>query len=161
MSNCSRRLPDETALRRLLDEAALRRAAELYAQGADRRDKALWRAVLTKDCTIEGPGFRTEGREVCLRSIDLLSKMFRATTHRVQNQVVQIVGDEATGETYGTAEHLLGDADMILVWSVRYQDAWRRKRGTWRFVQRFLVVDWEETRPAVVKAVTQTGETER
>lgn len=35
----------EAQLKRLLDEAALRRTAELYAQGADRRDKVIWAAI--------------------------------------------------------------------------------------------------------------------
>jgi len=48
---------------------------------------------------------------------------------------------------------LLKDTDMILVWSIRYQDAWRRDDGVWRFTHRRLIVDWEETR-----AVTVLGE---
>ena len=39
------------------DAMALRRTAEVYARGADRRDKALWSSILTEDCVIEGPGF--------------------------------------------------------------------------------------------------------
>ena len=49
------------SLSRLLDEAALRRTAELYATGADRRDKALWGAIMTEDCVIEAPGIALKG----------------------------------------------------------------------------------------------------
>jgi hypothetical protein len=48
------------------------------------------------------------------------------------------------------AEHLLRDADAVLVWSLRYQDAWRRVGDTWRFTQRILKVDWQETRPVTM-----------
>jgi hypothetical protein len=129
------------------DLAEMRRSAELYAIGADRRDKDLWRAVLDDNCVIEGPGFVCTGLEENLGSIDLLGQMFRRTAHRVSGQIAEIDGDTATGETFGTAEHLLNDADAVLAWTLRYQDAWRRRDGTWRFTRRKIVIDWEETRP--------------
>lgn len=143
---------------RLEDEAALRRTAELYAAGADRRDKALWARVLTEDCVIEGPGFRVEGREANLGSIDLLARLFLKTQHRVHNQLVTIDGDRAEGETYSTADHLSekDGARALLCWAIRYQDKWRREDGEWRFSHRMLIVDWEETRllPALPAAPT-------
>ncbi len=135
-------------LQPLLDQALLRRTAELYATGADRRDKALWRRVLAEDCVIEGPGFTSEGRENCLLSLDTLDEMFRTTIHRVHQQVATISGDRATGETYGSADHLLKNQDAILVWTIRYRDEWRREAEEWRFTRRHLIVDWSETRPA-------------
>ena len=133
------------------DLSALRRAAELYAAGADRRDKALWRAVLADDCVIEGPGFAIAGAEANLGSIDLLGQMFRATQHKVHQVLATISGDTAHGETYCTADHLLNDQDAVLSWSIRYQDTWRRVAGEWRFARRTLVVDWEEVRPVTPK----------
>lgn len=135
----------------LSDHADLRRTAELYAIGADRRDKDLWRQVLAEDCVIEGPGFSIEGREANLGSIDFLAASFRATVHRVHQCVVTIDGDLATGETYSTADHLLLDSDAVLVWAIRYQDRWRRENGAWLFTWRTLIVDWEETRSVMPK----------
>jgi hypothetical protein len=132
-----------------LDHFLIRRTAELYATGADRRDKALWRQVLAKDCVIEGPGFIVEGREANLQSIDALGQMFRATVHRVHQVVATVEGDRAVGETYSTADHLLKDKDELLVWSIRYQDEWRREGMVWQFTRRRLIVDWEEMRPVV------------
>lgn len=135
----------------LADLARLRLTAELYAQGADRRDKALWQQVLADDVVITGPGFTIEGRDTNLGSIGALGQMFRATIHRVHQVTATIAGDQATGETYCTADHLLLDADMILVWSIRYQDRWRREDDVWRFARRDLIVEWEETRSVTVK----------
>ncbi len=131
----------------IFDQLQLRQLAEVYAVGADRRDKALWRQVLAEDCVMEGPGFVTEGLENCLLSIDALGQMFRATSHRVHQQVVEIDGDRASGETYCTADHLLNHEDSILVWTIRYQDEWRRGEEGWRFTRRCLILDWTETRP--------------
>ncbi|NWK96113.1 nuclear transport factor 2 family protein [Sphingobium lactosutens] len=134
----------------MIDRSLLRQTAELYAAGADRRDKQLWRPLLAEDCVIEGPGFASEGRENCLLSLDALGQMFRGTVHRIHQQVVAIDGDRATGETHCTADHLLRDRDAILIWTIRYQDMWRRDAGMWRFTRRRLIVDWTETRSVTV-----------
>ena len=136
---------------RLADEAALRRTAEIYAQGADRKDKQLWRSVLADDCRIEGPGFVTEGLEATLQSIDALGQMFRSTLHKVHNQTVMIKGDQASGETYCTADHLMNDADQLLRWTIRYIDEWRREGDTWRITRRKLELLWEEIVPVTVR----------
>jgi hypothetical protein len=125
--------------------AELRATAEIYARGADRRDKAAWRAVLSEDVTISGPGFSITGLEANLGSIDHLARAFVATRHLVHDIDAVIEGDTARGETRSTAEHNTGEA--LLVWAIRYQDQWRREAGTWRFSRRDLIVDWQELRP--------------
>jgi hypothetical protein len=139
----------EAELARLIDEGALRRSAELYAQGADRRDKALWAAIVTADCVIEAPGIRLVGREQIVSALDIMARLYVATQHRVHNQVVSIDGDHASGETYSVAEHLsvAEGRRTLLTWAIRYQDRWRREQGQWRFASRTLLLDWTETRP--------------
>lgn len=134
----------------------LRRCAELYAVGADRRDKALWASVMTEDMVLEGPGFRHEGREAVLGLLDVLDQMFRKTQHQVFQVVASTEGDHASGETYCSAQHLLKDQDALLVWAIRYQDQWRKDDGTWRFARRQLIVDWEEVR--AIKAQGEAGQ---
>lgn len=131
------------------DLAALRRAAERYALGADRRDKALWREVLADDVEISGPGFSIAGLEANLGSIDHLAHAFTMTRHMVHDMDATVYGDTAQGETRSTAEHRIAapDGDKLLVWAIRYQDQWRRDQGTWKFTRRTLIVDWEELRP--------------
>jgi hypothetical protein len=139
----------EAELARLIDEGALRRSAELYAQGADRRDKALWASIVTADCVIEAPGIRLVGREQIVAALDIMARLYAATQHRVHNQVVSIEGDNASGETYSVAEHLsvAEGRRTLLTWAIRYQDRWRREQGQWRFASRKLLLDWTETRP--------------
>lgn len=116
--------------------------------GADRRDKALWREVLAEDVEISGPGFSIKGLEANLGSIDHLAHAFSATRHVVHDMDVVIEGDSARGETRSTAEHRIAapDGDKLLVWAIRYQDQWRREGGSWKFIARALIVDWEELR---------------
>ena len=138
----------DARLERLLDEAALRRTAELYAQGADRRDKALWASIVTEDCVIAAPGIELRGRARIVAALDIIATMYDSTQHRVHNQVVTIEGDSAHGETYSVADHLnvAEGRTTILTWAIRYQDRWRREAGQWRFAHRALVLDWSDTR---------------
>lgn len=140
---------NDIQLRRLIDEAALRRTAELYAQGADRRDKVTWAAITTEDCVIEAPGIILRGQREIVAALDVMARLYVATQHRVHNQIVSIEDDSAHGETYSVAEHLsvVEGGRTLLTWAVRYQDRWRREEGQWRFEHRFLILDWTETRP--------------
>jgi hypothetical protein len=138
----------ESDLQRLLDEAALRRTAELYAQGADRRDKATWAAITTEDCLIEAPGIMLRGQREIVAALDFMAQLYVATQHRVHNQTVLIEADEARGETYSVADHLSVNEGgrTLLTWAIRYQDRWRREEGVWRFSHRLLILDWTDTR---------------
>ena len=138
----------DAATRTMIDEAALLRTAHLYARGADRCDPEIWRGILTDDCVLDGPGFLMKGLDECLGVPIMLGDMYRATAHKIHQQIATVDGDRASGETYCSAEHLLKDEDAIFIWSIRYQDRWRRVDGDWRFCRRDLEVDWEETRPA-------------
>lgn len=131
--------------------AALRRTAELYAIGADRRDPALWRDVLAEDCVISGPGFTLEGIAAAEGALAMLERDFRRTRHLVHQQHAVVAGENAHGETYCTADHLLRDADSVLRWHIRYQDQRQRREGNWQFTRRELTVDWEETLPVTAK----------
>ena len=135
-------------LQNLLELAQLRHTAELYAQGADRKDKAIWSQLLAEDCVIEGPGFTLEGRSACLAAIDGLAHMFRATVHRVHNQVA-------------TADHLLLQADRVLVWTLRYLDHWQRDAGQWRFTRRKIILEWQETRPVTLTTAPANSSAEK
>lgn len=132
------------------DMQVLRQAAEIYARGADRRDKDMWRAVLAHDIEIVGPGFSITGLEANLGSLDHLARTFKATRHLVHDLDATIEGDGAHGETRCTAEHRMTGPDgndTLLVWAIRYRDRWRRGDAGWQFTRRELIVDWEEARP--------------
>ncbi|MCA8010209.1 nuclear transport factor 2 family protein [Burkholderia cenocepacia] len=131
------------------DEAGIRRAATIYAIGADRRDKALWAQVLSDDCVIEGPGFKTHGLEANLANLDYLGQLYTRTQHRVHNQLFTIRGDRAIGETYGTVDHLreVDGRTELVAWSLRYWDELKRDGDVWLFTSRRLILEWEEIRP--------------
>ena len=136
------------AERQLADRLAIRELAERYARAVDRRDWELARALFSDDAVLVGPRFELVGRDAILRGLRSVER-YRATFHAVTNQLVEIAGDEASGETYCLASHLFerDGAARKLDWGIRYQDRYRRVDGAWRIARRELVVDFEQELP--------------
>jgi hypothetical protein len=89
------------------------------------------------------------GRAQIVRGLRSVER-YRATFHGVHNQTLEIAGDEAAGETYCVANHLLerDGRSFKLDWGIRYQDRYRRgDDGAWRIARRELIVDWEQEAP--------------
>jgi ketosteroid isomerase-like protein len=98
---------------------------------------------------LKGPRFELVGRDRILRGLRSVER-YRATFHAVHNQTLELAGDEAAGETYCVANHLLerDGRPVKLDWGIRYQDGYRRGAdGAWRFARRELIVDWEQELP--------------
>jgi len=136
-------------------EQAFRRIASLYARAMDRNEPDLLNDILTEDIVIEGPGFTMQGLEQVRQSPAMLRQMYLMTQHQVHNQTLSVAGDEATGETYCTASHVLhpeagAEGHTAHIWTLRYQDTLRREDGAWRLARRALVVDWSEFRPVTL-----------
>lgn len=139
---------EQLLIRRELYDLALR-----YAQSADRRNYEAFREIFTETGSIHGhradpatskPLYSIEGRETIVKGLSGLEQYVK-TQHHVSNQLVEIDGDRATGETYCTAHHIyLKDAEpWNLTMAIRYQDKFVRESGRWWFQERRLWVDWE------------------
>jgi ketosteroid isomerase-like protein len=130
--------------RQLTDRLAIRELAYSYARAVDRRDWALARTLFSDDAVLVAPHFELVGVEKIVRGLTVVER-YRATFHAVHNQIFAIDGDEASGETYCTASHLLehDGGTTKIDWGIRYQDRCRRgPDGSWRFARRELIVDW-------------------
>lgn len=130
------------------DRLALQDLAARYARAVDRREYATFAALFTADGVLCGPGYAMTGRVEIERGIALIER-YEATQHCVHNQLVDVGGDSATGETYCVARHVYarGGAKRKLDMGVRYQDEYRRERGEWRIARRELVLDWTQDLP--------------
>ena len=135
--------------RQLADRLAIRELACRYARAVDRRDWTLAATLFTDDAVLKGARFELVGVEQILRGLRSVER-YRATFHAVHNQTLDIAGDEAAGETYCVAKHLLerDGRPVKLDWGIRYQDRYRRGAdGAWRLARRELIVDWEQELP--------------
>jgi ketosteroid isomerase-like protein len=130
------------------DRLALRELAYRYARAVDRRDWALAGELFTEGCVLLGPGYELVGRDAILAGLRRIDQ-FRATQHSVHNQLVEVTGDRATGETYCTAHHLYERGGRVrkLSWGIRYQDRCARQDGAWRYERRELLLDWSQDLP--------------
>jgi uncharacterized protein (TIGR02246 family) len=132
----------------LTDEWALLQLAYRYAEAVDRRDADLLTSAFTADGAIERPGSVWQGHEQLRGIIARLNTLYAGTFHTVRNQTVTIHGDEAEGETYCVAMHMMPPGDGLqkrMDMGIRYQDRFVRQSGTWLFARRQLIVDWVET----------------
>ncbi len=132
----------------LEDRWELRELAYRYARAVDRRDWARAERLFTQDCVLVGPGYELVGRDGILAGLRRIDR-FRATQHSVHNQLVEVTGDAATGETYCTAHHLYerDGRPHKLSWGIRYQDRFVREAGAWRYARRELLLDWAQDLP--------------
>jgi hypothetical protein len=139
------------------DRVALRHLVDAYATGVDHRDigavtglfTATGRLVAHFHVSEDGtPVVRTGRPDIAVALEDGLRR-YVATTHVVGGQVVDLDGDTARGETTCLAHHIYerrGET-RLLVMAVRYDDAFMREDGVWRFEQRELRLDWRDDRP--------------
>ena len=140
--------------RDLRDRLEIRDLAERYARTLDRRDWAHAESLFTEDVELRlhrpdgSVLFDISSRESLLKGLSVVER-YRATTHFVGNQTVEIDGDTATAETYCMAHHIHEEkgVEYDLVMAIRYQDELRRVEGRWRFRCRVLLVDWEQDLP--------------
>jgi hypothetical protein len=144
-------------LRHLLDRREIQDVALRYARAADRRDYALFEAIFSEDARLSGhrgdpdttPSyFALEGRDAIVASMRALER-FESTLHVVSNQLVEVDGDHAHGETYCIAHHIYREDGVAMnhTMAIRYQDRLVRANGRWRFQHRRLAVDWERHAP--------------
>ena len=139
------------------DRVALRLLVDTYAHEVDHRRAAAVAALFCADGRLvshfhprprAAPVMR-RGRADITAALEEGLAVYRSTTHVVGGQVVELHGEQAAGETTCLAHHLYerDGATRLLVLAVRYEDAYAREDGGWRFAERQLRLDWRDDRP--------------
>lgn len=142
---------DETALQALIDKDAIRDLVLLYSRAIDRQDIELLRDLYTEDATdSHGDSFDGPADKYC----DFIAGSFPYmpySGHHVCNHLIAVDGDQASGEVYAVAYHLIptregGQEEDFM--AVRYIDNYRRcADGKWRFSKRVVTYDMQLRRP--------------
>jgi hypothetical protein len=137
------------------DRLAIRELVDAYAFCADTRDAEGQKALFTDDTRfvvyMAGEGSPAtddlRGRESLTPVFENLNT-YEVTMHFNGQSTVALDGDRATGQTYCLAHHVYSvDAERkLMIAALRYQDAFVRAEGTWRFAERRLYVRWTEIR---------------
>ena len=119
------------------DRTALRALVEAYSFAADRRDPEAFAALFSEDATLTihdagGADARSYAGRAALAEVPQRLGRYDRTLHLVHNHDVHIDGDEASGEVYCTAHHVIGGgpdaSDRVL--TICYLDRYTRA-GRW------------------------------
>jgi hypothetical protein len=135
---------DQKALTTLIAKDEIRELAMLYSRGVDRKDAELLKTLYTKDGTDNhGKHFNGNADDY----IQFLEKAFPhmlMSGHFICNHLISVDGDEAEGEIYALAYHILPDRKGGVVkdfMGVRYIDRYRKENGRWLFASRVVTFD--------------------
>jgi hypothetical protein len=90
------------------------------------------------------PAAVSRGHHQIAHLVERLEDMV-ATFHFVGNHLLEVRGEEGTGEVYCQAHHLTPEGVNHVIY-LRYLDRYRRTEGVWRFAERETVVEWAEQR---------------
>ena len=155
------------AIATLVAKDEIRELALLYSRGVDRKDAALLRSLYTHDAT-DTHGDTFEGAaEDYVQFLERSFPYMRYSGHHICNHLIAVDGEQAEGEVYALAYHVIPDRSggwLEDFMCVRYIDRYRKQQGRWRFAQRIVTYDYKRRRPigdadAAVPAFEDPGAT--
>jgi len=132
------------ALAELLDRQRIHELVLDYCRAIDRADYEGVRAVYAVDGVDHHTGFDGSADEY-VAWLRERTAVFDGTMHLVGNHRVELAGDVAVAETYGTAIHWGTPSDdprVNFTSGFRYLDSLRRDPEGWRIVERIAVREW-------------------
>lgn len=136
----------------IADERNINRLVLDYARGADTRDGALFASVFTEDGELEYNGRKSTGTHQ-LSKIPGGLNAYEKTYHTVLNTVIDLDGDQATGEVYSASHHLKpieAGAFSDRVMYITYRDRYARTAKGWRIAYRLVDVEFIEYKPVQI-----------
>lgn len=128
----------------LLDKQQLHELNVRYCMGVDRKDQAMLASLWTETGSMDFGLFKGSAREFC-ELIVLDNPAVKIAHHFASNELYEIHGDTATGQSYviGTTVNVMDDGSLQdQLAGGRYLDTYVRENGQWLFSSRIFVIDW-------------------
>jgi hypothetical protein len=139
----------DAELRRAIDIQAIREVCMRYCRAVDRLDSDELPHVFHDDATVAYGTYDGPTSGFIANTFAHILTMER-TFHCLGNQLIEVDGDDATGEIYVFAyisETQEGElTDTLLVG--RYLDRYQRRDGVWKISHRAFVMDWNQNTPS-------------
>jgi ketosteroid isomerase-like protein len=135
----------ESRLQELLDKEEIRELVQRYARALDRCDLELMKSVFHDDGVFEhADHYKGPAHGFCEHAVGFLSTL-GPLQHFVCQQLIEVHGETAYGESYGLAFHRAHDPsgkafDAIV--GARLLDRYTRRNGAWKIAHRKTVVEW-------------------
>jgi uncharacterized protein (TIGR02246 family) len=121
-------------------ERAIERLKGEYCFAIDDGRYEEWASLFTEDGRfVQGSDDAFEGYDELYEfGSELFDPLFETVTHVVTNPVIEVDGDEATGQWYLMFIYETSDGDVG--WNqARYEDEYRRVDGEWRIAESVVV----------------------
>jgi hypothetical protein len=139
------------------DRAAIREVVLRYCRGVDRLDMELVRSAYHPNAIDHHTGFSGTVDEYIAWVSTALQRL-TGTMHIIGNQLIELSGEVAVSETYGTAVHWGSPADEPrnnFTSGFRYVDLMTFEGGRWAIRERWAVREW--TRSDAGRFVAKEG----
>jgi len=133
----------------LIDKQDIHELFLRYARAFDRTDYDLVVSVFHPDATHNHDGIDRPVSELLGALKNPQRNAVRSLSHSICNELIELDGDVAFGESYYLACHRLEHAGKDWDWIVggRYLDRVERRNGEWRIAHRTMVYDWARIDP--------------
>ncbi len=141
---------DPNTLDTLIAKEQIRELVLLYSRGVDRKDIELLRTLYTSDATDDHGAHFNGSADEYIAFLERSLPHMRYSGHHVCNHLISVNGDQAEGEVYAIAYHIIPDFKGGMVEDlacVRYVDRYRREEGRWLFAARVVKFDMRSIRP--------------
>ena len=136
----------------LVARDCLWRLVNAYSRACDRRDFALLRSLYHDDAVEEHGSMFSGSPDAYVAWVAKSLENWACTAHYVTNALFEVRGDYAEGETYKLNYHSTRDGAEEIITGSRSLDRFEQRDGEWRFLRRFVTLDWATTRPASAEA---------
>lgn len=128
---------------------AIRNLVLLYSRAIDRKDYDLVRSLYAADATDTHGARHFATMDEFIEALREVVPGQRDGSHIVGNHLIAVEGDEAEGEVYVVACHLVEEEGnwRELIMRLRYIDRYRKEDERWRFAARTVIFDHTAVRP--------------
>lgn len=134
-------------IQKLIDDYKIRALLARYTRGVDRGDAELVSSVYHEDSSDDHGGYKGNGKAFGPYVTEALAGHTEATSHTLNQSIIDIHHDTAKAETWFVAYHVRkdGDATYLDRFGGRYLDKLTKRNGEWLIIKRVVVRDWSTT----------------
>jgi hypothetical protein len=146
----------EPQLQELLDKKACEELVMRYGRTQDWLDTPGQDSCFWPDAEIDFGFFVGNGAD-WVKTVMPHEQAAARRWHMSTNVIIQVQGDQATGECYGIAvgSHAGENGELVdNMYGGRYLDEFQRREGEWRISKRTYVLDWANQFPNALDAMT-------
>jgi ketosteroid isomerase-like protein len=131
----------ERRIQRLEDIEAIKTLKARYADACDRNyDVDVLASLFAEDAIWDGGLFGVHaGREAIRSFFQGASSDIPFAVHYMMNPIIEVDGDEATGEWYLFQTCTFAEGNQAIFGAARYDERYRRINGNWKFSHLKLV----------------------